>query len=73
MKAFFNLLSDIRTSPEAIVSELMREHPDSQEFFLQLAVTYIAAMANRRVYPEDVAHIVVWSKRALNALDGLGG
>lgn len=69
MRGFFNVLSDVRTSPMAVVHELMREHPETQEFFVQLAIMYLGAMANRKVYPHDVAHIVAWSRRALEALD----
>lgn len=69
MRGFFNVLSDVRTSPMAIVHELMRQHPETQEFFIQLTVMYLASMARQKVYANDVAHIVAWSRKAIEALD----
>lgn len=69
MKAFINLLSDVRTSPVSLAHELMRQHPDTQEFFLQLAVTYFLTMAKSTIYPDDVAHIVHWCRQAMDVLD----
>ncbi|NBR23382.1 MAG: hypothetical protein EBU08_06325 [Micrococcales bacterium] len=69
MKALLNMLSDVRTSPQAVATELMKEHPDTQEMFILLFVTYIAAMANRSVYHEEVEHLILWSRDVLKALD----
>lgn len=69
MKAVINFLSDVRTSPQAFATQLMKQEPGVQEIFILLAVTYIAAMANRNVYHEEVAHIVTWSKEAIKSLD----
>lgn len=69
MKALMRMLADIRTSPQAVASELMREQPEIQEAFILLAVAYIAAMANRTIYHEEVEHLVLWSKDVMKHLD----
>jgi hypothetical protein len=72
MKAFIDMLADVRLSGQEVATELMKEQADVQEAFLMLCVYYIAAMSQRRIYSEEVAHIVRWSERAMKALDGIG-
>jgi hypothetical protein len=69
MKALMNLLSDVRTSPHEIAVEVSKEHPETQEIFILIFVTYIALMANRPVYHEELEHIVLWSKDLMKYLD----
>lgn len=71
MKAFTNVLADLRTSPEAVASAIMREGPDVQEMFILIFVTYLAAMSNRSIYHEEVEHLILWSREAINALDSI--
>ena len=68
MKAFTNLLSDNRVSPERFASDLMVEHPKTQEMFIILFTTYISAMANRTMFHEEVEHLVLWSRDMLHHL-----
>ncbi|NDB83955.1 MAG: hypothetical protein EB127_14715 [Alphaproteobacteria bacterium] len=71
MKALMNLLSDVRVSPHEFALNLMREHPAVQETFILIFITYLAAMSNRKLYHEEVEHLVQWSKDAINALDSI--
>lgn len=73
MKALMNMLADVRTSPYDVADELMREQPDIQEMFILMFIAYVASMANRSIYHEEVEHIVVWSKSVIKALDKIAG
>jgi hypothetical protein len=68
MKALINALSDVRTDPYETANDLMREHPDTQEMFILLFVTYISSMANRTVFHEEVEHLVLWSRKVIQSL-----
>jgi hypothetical protein len=64
--SLFNMLADVRMSPESVVPELMRQPLPIQEKFVELFVAYIRSMAVYYQYgyfPNGTQNIAVVCKR----------